>query len=98
MGGSVITVASSAGMTVGAALLIGDEDFVRIKAVHGNSVTITRWRWWHTAASRLRRWQRKTAEAIVIRWCALRGHRLDGEYCNCGEREDPDWLNEWESS
>ena len=93
---SVITVTSGTGIAPRTGLLIDGEDVLRVKAVHGNEVTVVRWRWWHTAADRSRRWLRDAREAAAVRWCALRGHRLDGEYCRCGEREDPDWLDELE--
>ena len=89
---SVITVSSGAGIAPRTGLLIDGEDVLRVKSVQGNEVTVVRWRWWHSAADRSRRWRRETREAAAIRWCARRGHPLDGEYCKCGEREDPDWL------
>ena len=91
----VIKFSSSAGLAPRTALLINGENLLRIKSVRGSEVTVVRWRWWHSAADRSRRWWRDTREAATVRWCALRGHPLDGEYCRCGEREDPDWLDEW---
>ncbi|HEV2371001.1 MAG TPA: hypothetical protein VGS19_02430 [Streptosporangiaceae bacterium] len=73
-----------------------DEPLLRVLAVDGTRVTVVRWRWWHTLSSRLRTWPRKAGEAASVRWCAMRGHPFDGEYCRCGARENPDWLDEWE--
>lgn len=92
----MIPVSSAAGLAKRTGLLIDGEDVLRVRAVRGNQVTVVRWRWWHSAADRFRRWLREARESAAVRWCALRGHPLDGEYCKCGEREDPDWLDEWE--
>lgn len=89
---SVVTVSSGAGLAPRAGLLIGGEDVLRVKAVRGNEVTVVRWRWrWrHSAGDRARRWLRDAREAAVLRWCAFRGHPLDGDICNCGERYEPE--------
>lgn len=96
-----IEVSSARGIAPRIGLTLDGEDVLRVRRVRGTTVTVVRWRWYHSRLDRLRR-QARDAAAAVSAWlegrlCALRGHPLGGDgYCRCGARENPDWLDEWE--
>lgn len=91
-----IEVSSAAGIAPRTGLALEGEDVLRVKRVRGTTVTVTRWRWYHSRSDRLRRQAQDAVRAIIEWWrarlCAMRGHLLDGDgYCQCGDRDEADF-------
>lgn len=86
-----------AGIPAGAWVVIGSGDEAEMTQVvrasrKRRTITVGRWRWYHSAWRSARRFARHPVRRTVMGWCALRGHRLgpldeDGyACCRCGER------------